>query len=356
MEIVEAQKPKDIWLYDIETLFPQFLLGMKLLGEEHWKWFEISAYRNDVDSMVKMLKETNIIACGFNNLTFDSQVVQYILETAEMWYDLTGPEIVQLIYRFSQELIDNQKYEVRKLPYNESYMDVEQWDLFSILGYENKHKRTSLKWIEFALDMPIKEMPYPHTIKFLTEQQCQEVREYCESDIRTTEMLYYLVRGQTDNEFYREKDEVQYRLDTIKEVGLPKRAVNYSGVRLGEEIVLKGYMKESGMNMGKLWEKKKKVKVRTKFKFGECIPSYVKFKTKPFQEFYERVRKEDADIWDKEQEFPLSCNGTHYLIKKGGIHSKDGARIVKSGHDPGTGLNMLLKDADIGLKIILWPN
>lgn len=348
MEIVEeSQKQKDIWLYDIETMCPQFLLGMKLLGKEEWKWFEISAYRNDVDSMVKTLMETPLIACGFNNLSFDSQVVQYILETSERWYDKTGQEIVQLIYDFSQELISNQNYEIRKLPYSESYMDIEQWDLFSILGYENKHKRTSLKWIEFALDMPIKEMPYHHSTKFLTEQQCQEVKEYCESDIRTTEKLYYLVRGETDNEFYREKDEVQYRLDTIKEIGLSKRAVNYSGVRLGEEIVLKGYMKESGMTIGNIWERKKKHKIRTKFKFGECIPSYVKFKTKPFQEFFERVSKAEADIWDKDQEFPISCNGTNYLIKKGGIHSKDPSRIIKAEN------GMRLKDADISSQ---YPN
>lgn len=343
----ELKIEKELWVYDIETLACCYLIGLKKVGVEDWKWFEISNYRNDIDGMVKLLKDTPLIGISFNGLSFDSQVVQYIIDMSEVWYNSTGADIVQMIYNFAQNLIDNQNYEIRKLPYREQYMDMEQWDLFSILGYENKNKRTSLKWIEFSLDMPIQEMPYHHSRKDLTEQECEEVRRYCETDIRTTEQLYYLVRGQSDNEFYREKDEIQYRLDTIKEVGLPHKAVNYSGVRLGEEIVLKGYIEESGVTMNKLWEKKKANKPRTQFKFGDCIPKYVKFKTRPFHEFCKMVKEQDADIWLKDQKFPFTWNGTTYSIMKGGIHSVDPARTFRAEN------GMMLRDADIGSQ---YPN
>ena len=339
---------KEIWIYDIETIQCCYLVGMKKLGEEIWNRFEISPYRNDLDAMAKFMKEQQIIGVGFNNLSFDSQVVQYVLDMQSAWYNSSGSEIVQMIYNFTQGLMSNQEYGIRKLPYREDYLDFDQWDLFSILGYENKNKRTSLKWIEFSLNMPIKEMPYHHSRTDLTVEQCEETWQYCQSDIRTTEKLYYLVRGQTDNEFYREKDDIQYRLDTMKEVGLPKRAVNWSGVKLGEEIVLKGYLQESKMTMDKLWAKKKAAKPKTIFKFGDCIPSYVKFKTEPFQKFHKYVSQQVADIKLKgEQKFPFECNGTKYSIMKGGIHSEDAARIFKTEN------GMILKDADIGSQ---YPN
>jgi len=336
-----------IFIYDIETVRCQFLLGAKRLGTEEWHWFEISKYRNNLDGMCKFLRDGDIsFACGFNNLSFDSQVVQYILDMAESWWDTDNEMIVTFIYLFAQNLISNQDYEIRKLPYREKYLDVKQIDLFTILGYGNKNKSTSLKWIEFSLDMPIQEMPYPHTIEYLTEEQCNEVRLYCESDIRTTEKLYYLVRGQIKNSFYAEKDEIQYRIDAIKEIGLPEEAINYSGVKLGEEIVLKGYMQESGLNMNQIWERKKKSKPKTTFKFGDCIPKYVKFKTKEFQELYNRIRKDEVNIW-VEQEYQFSYNGTTYLIKKGGLHSSDPKRIIRAIN------GIIFRSADIGSQ---YPN
>lgn len=337
-----------IFVYDIETLQCQFLLGMKRLGTEEWHWFEVSEYRNDLDAMCKFLKEGNIgHMFGFNNLSFDIQVIQYILDTAQSWYNLSNQDIVQLIYNFAQNLIDNQNYEIRKLPYREQYLDIAQLDAFSIMGYENKNKRTSLKWIEFSLDMPIKEMPYHHSIKYLTKEQCMEIRDYCESDIHTTEKLYYIVRGQVKDSFYEGKDEIQYRIDAAKEVGLKDVAINYSGVKLGEEIVLKGFIEESGLTINNIWKKKKATKPRTTFLFGDCIPNYVSFKTKPFQDIYNKVRKKQVDIWSKEQEYPFSCNGTSYLIRKGGLHSKDPKRILQAGN------GMLFRSADIGSQ---YPN
>lgn len=342
MELDESK----LWIYDIETLAGCYLLGAKRLGVEEWKWFEISKYRNDIDSLVKWIKDSDIIHCGFNNLSFDSQVVQYIADMGPHWWNMTGSEIVSIIYGFAQDLIHNQDYEVRKLPYKEAYLDVPQIDLFTIMGYSNKNKSTSLKWIEFSLDMPIQEMPWDHTIKDLTEQQCEDTRKYCESDIRTTEQLYCLVRGRVTNSFYEEKDEIQYRLDAIKEVELPKIAINYSNIQLGAAIVMKGYMKESGMNINQIWEKKKKSKARTKFKFGECIPEYVKFKTPEFKAIYEHVRVQEADIWVK-QDYPFSYNGTNYLIAKGGLHSQDLPGIYKASK------LCIIKDADIGSQ---YPN
>lgn len=345
MIVIDESK---IWVMDIETLRSQYLLGMKLLGKEEWRWFEVSEYKNDLDAMCKFLREGNIgHMFGFNNLSFDIQVIQYILDTVVSWYNLSNRDILDLIYNFAQTLIDNQNYELRKLPYKEQYLDVPQLDAFSIMGYENKNKRTSLKWIEFSLDMPIKEMPHHHSIEYLTQEQCMEIRDYCESDIRTTEKLYYIVRGQVKDSFYEGKDEIQYRIDAAKEVGLKDVAINYSSVKLGEEIVLKGFIEESGMTINKIWEKKKASKARTTFLFGDCIPNYVTFRTKEFQEFFKMVRKEKADIWDREQEFPFSYNGTQYLIRKGGLHSKDPKRILQTGN------GMIFRSADIGSQ---YPN
>ncbi len=336
-----------IVIYDIETLYDCFLYMDKLPGEDIWNIYTVNLYENQLDGMVKYLVEADIdYMVQFNGNRFDWQVLQHILDNHDKWYDLTNREVLDKIYQFAQGLISNQDYEILP-PYREDQFDRKQIDLFSILGYENKNKRTSLKYIEFSLDMEVDEMPIDHWQKGLSVEDIGMIKEYCKNDIKATEELYKLVRGNTENSLYKGEDSIADRLTIMEEMKLKPSAINWSDVNMGEEMNLIGYMKEAGIsNRGKLYEMKKGAMRKKSWTFGDCIPSYVKFQTEEFQKFHEMVKKQQFSHHG-DQEYIFKYNNTTYSIMRGGIHSHDPARIMQ------TTAGIIIRTADIGSQ---YPN
>lgn len=337
----------NIVMWDIETMAECFLYMDKVPGENKWNKYIVSPYENTLDGLVKYLKEADIdYMCGFNNCRFDMQVIQHVLDKHDQWYDLSNQEVIDKIYQFAQELINNQDYEILP-PYKEEYFDRKQIDLFSIQGYENKNKRTSLKYIEFSLDMEVDEMPIDHWQRGLTPEDIQMTIEYCKNDIIATEALYNLTRGNTENTLYKGEDAIADRLNIIEELKLKHTAINWSDVRMGEEMNLIGYMEEAGIKRrGELYERKKGAMRKKNWTFGDCIPKYVKFQAPEFQKFHDHVRKQQFSHHG-DQEYVFQYNKTTYSIMRGGIHSHDSARIIEVA--PG----YIIRTADIGSQ---YPN
>lgn len=343
------RKELKVEIMDIETLAGCYLYCAYIPHLNKRVSYEVSYRKNELDAMAKHLREEDIdYHVSFYGLQFDSQVVQYILDNHEKWYDLSNLEVVDKIYEFAQEVISLTRYEL-KIPYAESYLDIKQIDLFKVHHMDNKARRCSLKWLEYGMDMPnIEEMPHHHSQKEFTGSQLDEIVAYCWNDIEATEKFWQITIGETDNELYKENDKIQDRLDIIEEMKFPEKTINYADVKIGDELNKRGYMEETGCTYGQIYEKKKNRKPTPQFKFGDCIPKYVKFKTKEFQEFYEMVRKQPFQQRSKPpQEYILKYNNTTYSIMKGGIHSHDGARILEAI------AGMLLRDADIGSQ---YPN
>ena len=317
------------YIYDLETFRAVFLAGFKRIGVEEWQWFEVSAYRNDLDSMVKWLMDApKSYIAGFNNISFDGQVIQYILDTYHTWGNCSSADIVSFIAGFAQTIISNQDYDIRP-PYSQKNMDITQIDLGTIHNFFNENKRTSLKWIEFMTDQIVEEMPFDHTEPSLTAEQCAMVRDYCEHDIRATETLWHYTTGNCNNDLYKGKDKIQERLDAIQEFGLPPEAISYSDVKLGESVNLFGYMKESGKTWGELYESKKK-RQKKEFTFGQCIPKYVKFNSPEMQAIRKQVEPAHVNLGGAKQEFPFMYHGLQYMIAKGGIHTENTPVLLQS--------------------------
>lgn len=329
--------------YDIECYSGVYMLIAKEIGKPVWREYTVSPYENNLDAMAKWLKETpeDLWLCGFNNNSYDWQVVQYILDCHDKWYNMSNMEIVGMIRQFSNDLIDNQNYDNHKLPYYESYFDVKQIDLMSIHGFTNENKRVSLKWLEFMTDMELDETPIPFNKIDLSIEEVEEIKKYCRNDVLATEKLYEYTRGNCDNILYKGKDKIQERLDTIEEFGLKMHMINYSDVKIGEEINLIGYMKEAGIT-GKsaLYEKKKNRKPTKQFTFGDCIPKYVQFQTDNLKKFHNRMKKVVVNLNTKE-EYPVTINGLVYTIARGGLHTVN-APIILQADD-----KYLLKEFDV---------
>lgn len=330
MEAMNTIELGDIITYDIETLKLQFLwMGFSPL-EEKWYTFEISRRRNDVYKLGKFLKETHKDKwfVGFNNVGFDAQVVEYILRNYLKWYDLSPQEIVDKIYLKSQDIISDINSGVFP-PYREYELSNKQIDLFKIWGLENLNRRVSLKWLEFSMNIPsIEEMPYEHWRDDLTDKQLDEIIAYCKNDIVSTYQFYLHTIGQVSHPFYQGKNKIQDRLDLIEYSGFSNIAINFSDVKVGDEINKKGYLELTGIDKNHLYTLKKNRRSTPNFTFGDCVPKYVSFKTKEFNDFYASVKNIKVNLGGTKQEFPFTYKGTKYTIAKGGIHSGESNRII----------------------------
>lgn len=341
----------NINIYDIETMRECFIFSDLDIVTQKRETFEISYFRNDLYAMVKYLKgKKDYYQVGFNNVGFDSQVVQFILDSYEKWIDWDVDRILETIYQFAQDVIDDINNGLFP-PYKENWLDLPQIDLFKIHHYDNEARRCSLKWLEFSMDMEnIEEMPIHHGRRNLTKEEIAETIKYCWNDIDATYRFYLITTGETEIEEYKGKNKIQDRLDIMEEMKLPKETMNYSDVKIGDELNKIGYCKEAKVTTKQLFELKKgrlkSPKTKRSFTYGECIPDYVSFKTKEFQDFFSKMKRIKVNLFEKE-EYPLIYNGTRYMIAKGGIHSNEKKRIILPAD------NELLIDADVGSQ---YPN
>jgi hypothetical protein len=335
-------------VYDIETLKGMFLYVSKDLQTGNKFIFRIDRYQNDLQLFVDHLQERRFTYfVSFNGLSFDSQVIQYILTNYHKWLRLPGEKIAAIIYQFAQDRIDDARYNL-PIPFKETELWALQVDLFRIHHFDNENRRCSLKWLEYSMDFPnVEEMPIDHWRTELSDQEIDEIIFYCVNDVLATEHLYLITRGQTDLEEYAGKDKIQDRLDIIEEYGLPAAAMNWSDVRIGDELNLLAYRKLTGLTVFQVKDLRKNRKPTPAFTFGDCIPCYIAFKTEALQQFYQKVSAEKVRLRDKDQEYKITIGASEYTIKKGGIHSNEKSRMVV------TGAGELIIDADVGSQ---YPN
>jgi len=331
-------------IYDIEVFGGMFLFcAMNPETNEKFS-FELSRRKDEVLAMLKFIEtHKDYWFVGFNNLKYDAQVVEHIRRKYPFWSELSHKDILEKIKDFSNDVIEAQDYEEWS-PYRERDLFFKQLDLVKIHHFDNKHRRAALKWIAFMIDAEdIEELPFPHYQIEFTDEELEQIIAYCWKDISNTHKFYLYTRGETDNEVYKGKDKVQDRLDLIESLGFPTEAINFSDVKIGDEINKRGYCSIKGITEKQLMSIRKQRKGTRKLTFGDCIPDYVSFKTDTLKDFLERVKPEKVKMSDSsKQEFHVELNGTHYVIARGGIHTKDKPRIIiPKPHEK-------LEDADVG--------
>jgi hypothetical protein len=334
-------------IYDIETLKCHFSVTFSDPEFINLKEFTIDEYENDLYSLVKYLSDEKIdFLVGFNNIGFDWQVLQFILDNYNEWADLSTIQIIHKIYDFSQEIISNQNYELPPL-YKEKYFTIKQIDLFKLMHFDNEAKRTSLKAVEFALDFPnIEEMNVLHTVNHLSQEEKLELIGYRRNDVHATCVLYNLVRGNTEHKLYKGKDKLKLRFDLMDEFGFDVSCLSWNDVKIGGELNKLNYCKLSKIDNSKVWELKKNRKSKTGFKFKDCFPTYWKFQTKFFNDLFTKVGNTVVNLNEK-QEFKFTYKGVTFVIAKGGGHTSTKPRKIIPSE------NQILRDCDIQS---MYPN
>lgn len=334
----------DIDIYDLESYNGLFLFLCYTPDNKIWKQFQISEYQNDLYALIKHLHGRRAEDCfdvSFNGIAYDGQVLQYILDNYERWIDLGNTEIIKLIKRFSNKLIDDGKYGLRT-PYFEDQIEIKQIDLFKIHHYDNKNRATSLKWLQFSMDFhTVEESPIPFTQERFTLEEIEECIHYCKNDIESTYQFYLFTIGQTNHEDYKGRNKIQDRLDLIEEFQFPLQALSWSDVTIGDKINKKVYKELTRSTDKDIYLARRARKPTPRFTFGDCLPEHIKFKTATFQQFYDRMKSVRVNLMEKEK-FPFTFNKTTYVIAKGGIHSNERNRITIPTN------NEILRDADVG--------
>ena len=317
-------KNDNVIVYDIETMQELFLVVCMVPGKAG-KSFQVSKWKNQLDSFVRYTEEnSDAYWVGYNNLRFDSQVVEWILRNYDNWHELSNLEITARIAQKAADVIHDANYDVFP-EYREHELTLKQIDLFKIHHYDNKNRMVSLKRLEFEMDLEnIEEMPIHHTKTNMTKEEIDLTIDYCYNDVDATYEFYKITLGNTDHPLYKGNNQIELRQDIFEEFGIP--CLNYSDSKIGDEMIKKYYCSEKGIEYKEL---PKKGYFRKSIDVKNCIAKYVTFETTQLKDFLKKINKMQLGLQDDFKEH-IDFYGNVYSFMKGGLHTENKPKVFEA--------------------------
>ena len=315
----------NVLIYDIETLKELFLVVVYNPESDVTYEFQVSRWTNQLDKFMKFTEEYDEhYWVGYNNLRFDSQVVEYIIRNCKDWHEFSGLEICAMIAQKAADTIHDANYDVFP-EYKEEWLSLKQLDLFKINHFDNKNRRVSLKRLEFEMDFEnIEEMPIHHTKENMTQEEIIETIYYCHNDVQATYEFYKITTGDTNHPLYKGNNQIELRQDIYDEFDIP--CLNYSDSKIGDEMIKKYYCQEKGITYNEL---PKKGFFRKEIELRKCIADYVVFQTPELQAFLKRMKKTVLGLQDDFKESIEFYNNT-YSFMKGGLHTENKPKVFEA--------------------------
>ncbi len=296
-----------MYIYDLETYPNFFLASFKDLSTNKYIEYEISDRMNEIEELRMFLEQDKLQLIGFNNVNFDYPVLHNtILKNNKNWssYD---------IYKEVQNVIEAEYSSIW-----DNLVKIPQLDLYRIWHYDNKNKRTSLKWLEFAMRMHnIEDLPYA-VGSILKESEMDVVRSYCRNDLDATHKFFMLsTKHIAIRQFYSNLE------------GL--NLINASETKIAKEVFGKYLSKDMGVSYKNL---RKMRTDRYRIPINDIIFPYISFKHKQNIEVLDYFKNV---VWKKNSEgFSTKLEySTEYLSVKreygeGGLHSFSKPGIYES--------------------------
>ncbi len=318
----------NVLIYDIETMQELFLIGIYNPESKTYTEFEVSKDRNQLDGFMRFIDQhPEYYWVGYNNLRFDSQVIEWILRNYDNWHELTALETAAKIAQKAADVIHDANYEVFP-EYREEWLTLKQIDVFKVNHYDNKNRMVSLKRLEFEMDLEnIEEMPIHYTKTNMTDEEIQMTKDYCKNDVMATYEFYKITRGDTEHPLYAEQDQIELRQNIEEEFGIP--CMNYSDSKIGDEMIKKFYCQEKNIQYSDL---PRKGLFRTEVKVRQCIADYIIFQTPELQKFLKNISKEVLTMKDDFKE-SLEFYDNTYTFAKGGLHTENKPKVFEADAD-----------------------
>ena len=318
----------NVLIYDIETMQELFLIGIYNPDTKTYTEYEVSKDRNQLDGFMRFIDQhPEYYWVGYNNLRFDSQVIEWILRNYDDWHELTALETAAKIAQKAADIIHDANYDVFP-EYREEWLTLKQIDVFRVNHYDNKNRMVSLKRLEFEMDLEnIEEMPIHHTKTNMTDEEIQLTKDYCKNDVMATYEFYKVTTGNTEHPLYKGNNQIELRQDIEEEFGIP--CLNYSDSKIGDEMIKKFYCEQKNIQYSDL---PRKGLFRTEVKVKHCIADYITFQTPKLQEFLKTISKEKLTIKDEFKE-SVEFYDNVYTFAKGGLHTENKPKIFEADAD-----------------------
>jgi hypothetical protein len=314
---------------DYETMVNLFVAVFQDYVSKETHIFKIhSSLNNDIKPLVKFLKRNKSLKekhISFNGLSFDSQITEFILRKSDNLIKMDQADIVDEIYGVAQETIElSNSGEFSKYP--EWKLSIDQIDVFKINHWDNRAKRTSLKWAQFSTDWPnLQDMPIHHTTKVTTEEEIDMITKYCINDVESTKKILHL-----------SKPLVNVRRNIKNKYGL--ECMNYSNTRLGSQLLLGLYCQATERDKNEVKELRT---YRSGIPIKDILFDYISFQTAPFQSFLEKLKNKTIYNTKNDFKFNLKFKGYDFHYGAGGIH-----QCIKPGKYYADD-NLIIKDLDV---------
>lgn len=310
-------KDRGVWVYDIETIKNCFTLTAINVNTEEIVKFVLHSERDDLNDLINHLEKVKLYI-GFNNIAFDGQVIQFILNSLVKWKNnkLNIETIVTEIYSYAQEVIENSNLGLFP-EFKEWELTIKQLDLYKIKHFDNKAKIQSLKGLEFWMKYPnVQDMPIKHS-ESVDISQINEILDYNLNDVLATYEFYKLC-----------KSEIELREDLSKEFNL--NLLNANDPKIGAEIFAKLLSEDMKMDKKDL---KQLRTYRSSINIGEIILPYIKFKSQEFNKLLDSLKNKiitetkgslDHSIIYKQFKYDFGAGGIHGCIEPGTYKLEEG--------------------------------
>lgn len=259
-----------VWVYDLEVLVNFFSGTFLNPSTNEVRTFVIHESRDDRNELLDFLNNKKLVKglVGFNNLNYDYPVLHYLL-TYKNINKVKVDTLVSNIYKESQRIISSE-YSAIKNPI------IQQLDLYKIKHFDNDAKRTSLKWLEFAMNWEnVQDMPlhYTHNVSV---DEIQMILDYNLNDVLAT------------NEFYKKcTAEIDLRKELTKTYSI--NLINANDPKIGSEIFALELSKTMDIPINELKQMRTK---RSEICLKDCILPYIKFKSNEFNALLDFLKEQ----------------------------------------------------------------
>ena len=300
---------KRVWVYDVETL-NLFTITFVDRDSDETRIFVLSDKKNDVPKLLKFLHEEVLGLIGYNCLTFDAQVLEYIFRNP----------------RCSAE--DIRRYAILITSDDNRRPDVPEWklriphlDLFRALSLSVKAKRTGLKWTEFMMDLDnIEDMPSQGEGDNWEEQ----VLSYNLNDVISTKELYL-----------RHKKDIELRIALTEREKI--NLMNSTEPDMAKKIFAKYLAKAMNIPESDLRVMSTE---RLTVPIKDIIFNYVNFKSTELDIVLKSFR--GLEVYENDKyDFNVKFGGIDITYALGGIHGSLDNKIVVSDD------KYIIKSADV---------
>jgi hypothetical protein len=317
------------WVMDYETMVNLFVAVFQDYVSNETHIFKIhSSLDNDIKPLIKFLKRNKNLKekhISFNGLSFDSQITQFILSKSGALLKMDQADIVNAIYNVAQETIElSNSNEFSKYP--EWKLSIDQIDVFKINHWDNRAKRTSLKWAQFSMDWPnLQDMPIHFTTKVNSKEEIDMITNYCINDVESTKKILHL-----------SKPLINVRRNIKEKYGL--NCTNFSNTKLGSKLLLGLYCNATGKDKQEVNDSRT---YRSGINVKDILFDYISFQTAPFQSFLDKLKDKVIYNTKSDFKFKLKFKGYDFHYGAGGIH-----QCIKPGKYHADN-DIIIKDLDV---------